>query len=127
MSTIEKVEIVCGLPSSSTWKSSFFRSRTKLAWRSDTIASTSTYSTVVLKVGCCDPAGVGACAKRALAAAPRTTRRIGNGAANRTRRFNIMELSQTPPEGGQKALAIGRPPIIEQAILDGWPAPRPRQ
>ena len=42
MSTSVKLVIDCDFPSSSTWKSSFFRSRTILPCRSMTMASTST-------------------------------------------------------------------------------------
>ncbi len=42
MLTSEKAVIVCGRPSSSTWKSSFFRSETMAPARSVTRASTST-------------------------------------------------------------------------------------
>ena len=57
ISKMENAEMACGLPSSKISKSSCSRSRTNWPSRSVTTASTSTYSTLTLKVGVCGAGG----------------------------------------------------------------------
>ena len=70
MSTSVKVVIVCGLPSSKTWKSSFFRSRTNCPCWSVTTRRPRRTRPATLKVGVCGACGGGAGGWPAASTAP---------------------------------------------------------